>query len=320
MINILEMFIYRLQFIAAGVLIVGCVLLLPLLVGSIGPTAGAAGAADTNTESQDTSMENSGMFKTLDKLSQSASSAGQTLGNGFQSVSESITQVTTQSGEFVVRGVGAGVHGVGSGVNLVVDGVGSGTILASHATGNIWGFITKNSVVSAVIRPKDKTPVPVIDSDPAQEAAIADIIKSNAAKSPPSQASDKAAWPIHGEITTEFGVPEWPYQPIHTGIDISDGQRPGITPIHPFKSGVVIQTINSSIGLGNHVVIDHGGGITSVYGHLASISVTVGQKVDKTTLLGLEGSTGASTGTHVHFEIRLNGVPVNPHRYISGQP
>ena len=127
-------------------------------------------------------------------------------------------------------------------------------------------------------------------------------------------------WPIHGVITTEFGVPHWPFQPTHTGIDISDGKASGITPIHAFKPGVVKEVIHSSAGFGNHVIIDHGGGLTSLYGHMYSTAVKVGQKVDQKTVLGLEGTTGASTGPHVHFEIHVNGVPVDPHKYVDGRP
>jgi murein DD-endopeptidase MepM/ murein hydrolase activator NlpD len=321
--DFIESLIYRWRFIAASALIVGCILLLPLLMDSIGPTAHAS-AADSSAGVQDTSMENSpnvitsSMFRAVDKLNRSASLAGQSLSNGFQSVSKSVTKTTTHSGKFVTKGLSAGLSGLGDSLNFIADGAGSGVSFAAHATGDAVGLITKNSVVSAVIRPKDNTPVPVIDTDPAQEAAIADIIKNNGIKSPQSQAGEKTMWPIHGEITTEFGVPEPPYQAIHTGIDISDGHL-GVTAVHPFRSGVVIQIIRSSQGLGNHVIVDHGGGITSVYGHLAAISVTAGQKVDQTTTLGLEGSTGVSTGAHVHFEIRLNGAPVNPHNYISGQ-
>jgi murein DD-endopeptidase MepM/ murein hydrolase activator NlpD len=68
------------------------------------------------------------------------------------------------------------------------------------------------------------------------------------------------------------------------------------------------------------LVIDHGGGLSSVYGHLYSISVKAGQMVDTNTVLGYEGSTGASTGTHLHFEIRVNGQPEDPKKFIPGLP
>jgi len=82
----------------------------------------------------------------------------------------------------------------------------------------------------------------------------------------------------------------------------------------------IIDVVVSKKGLGNHVVVDHGNGVTSVYGHLASIAVKVGQDVDTTTTIGQEGTTGVSTGTHLHFEIRVNGQATNPYRFISGKP
>ncbi|HEX8226906.1 MAG TPA: M23 family metallopeptidase [Candidatus Saccharimonadales bacterium] len=190
----------------------------------------------------------------------------------------------------------------------------------------VFGFAADTTLVSAVIQPGANTEVPVIDTGvPATIAAQPTIPEAKTVshkEAPPVQPApkpvtdDSAAWPIHGDITTLFGVPHWPYQPTHSGIDISDGKAPGITPVKPFRPGTVTGTIRSYGGLGNHVVVDHGGGMTSVYAHLAGISVQVGQVVDKNTVLGTEGSTGASTGTHLHLEIRINGVAVDPRPYL----
>jgi murein DD-endopeptidase MepM/ murein hydrolase activator NlpD len=147
-------------------------------------------------------------------------------------------------------------------------------------------------------------------------AAKASVAATHAATVPLDTAPQ---WPIHGSITTLFGAPDWPFQAIHTGIDISDGWHSGVTPIHPFKPGRVIAVLHTG-GLGNHVIVDHGEGMTSVYGHMAFTSVQVGQLVDESAVLGTEGSTGASTGTHLHFEIRINNSPVNPMLYIPGRP
>jgi murein DD-endopeptidase MepM/ murein hydrolase activator NlpD len=141
-----------------------------------------------------------------------------------------------------------------------------------------------------------------------------------ATSAPTQPLSTAVAWPIHGQITTYFGVYHMPYQPTHTGLDISTGRRAGVMPVHPFKAGVVTQVIHSNKSLGNHIVIDHGGGLTSVYGHLYSISVQLGQTVDLNTELGREGTTGVSTGPHVHFEIKQDGVYQNPLKYVPGRP
>jgi len=129
-----------------------------------------------------------------------------------------------------------------------------------------------------------------------------------------------SVWPIHGAVTTEFGVYHQPFQPWHTGIDISSGQPAGRTAVSPFRDGVVVQVTRSYQGLGNHVVIDHGGGLTSWYGHLYSITVAQGQAVHVGDTIGYEGRTGAATGPHVHLEIRQNNVPLNPRNFIANNP
>jgi murein DD-endopeptidase MepM/ murein hydrolase activator NlpD len=115
-------------------------------------------------------------------------------------------------------------------------------------------------------------------------------------------------------------VPHYRFQPTLTGIEISSGQAAGVTPIKPFRPGEVISAVHSNRGLGNHVIVDHGNGVTSVYSHLDSISVKMGQKVSLDTILGLEGTTGASTGPHLHLEIRVNGQAANPRQFIDGNP
>jgi hypothetical protein len=317
MIDFYDRHAYKLHFIAITLLMVLALFLLPFFIASAwgSPTVQAAGK-DSDASIVSSSLADSpnavtrGMYEAASKIGQSASTIGEATSSGFQSVAQTVSSTATGSGKFI-----AGT--VGSGASFVSQGTTRGVSFVAHTTGSVFSFITNQSILGDIIRPADNSQVPIIEDGAA--IGLEDLNPDAPTKSVPVSDSE-AAWPISGEITTEFGVPEPPYQAVHTGIDISDGERPGVTAVHPFKSGVVIQTIRSNLGLGNHIVIDHGGGITSVYGHLASISVAVGQKVDRNTLLGYEGSTGASTGTHVHFEIRLNGQPVNPHQYISGQP
>lgn len=135
-----------------------------------------------------------------------------------------------------------------------------------------------------------------------------------------NQAAGQTVWPLRGKVFTAFGVPHQPWQPTHTGMDISSAQPSGQTSITPFKEGTVLQVIRSNVGYGNHVIIDHGNGMTSLYAHLYSISVVPGQRVKPGDVVGYEGSSGTSTGTHVHFEVRQNGSPVNPRQYIANNP
>lgn len=195
-------------------------------------------------------------------------------------------------------------------------GVADSVVSVARVPAQIAGAMTRPGSLTAVIRPSetDKTPVPVItgDSDPAGS-------DTKAAGQTVSTVGYRPQWPIHGVITTGFGVSEWPYERVHTGLDISDGKSPGITPVQPFRPGVVTAVIYGG-GLGNHVVVDHGGGVSSVYGHMNSVAVRSGQTVNQATVLGYEGSTGVSTGTHLHFEIRVRGQPQDPRKFIRGQP
>lgn len=127
-------------------------------------------------------------------------------------------------------------------------------------------------------------------------------------------------WPIPGRVTTDFGVPHRPWQDTHTGLDISSGQRSGATNIVAFKDGIVTSVVRNNGGLGRHVIVDHGEGLSSVYAHLYTIAVTEGQLIKMGDTVGAEGNTGMSTGPHLHFEVRLNGVPVEPRAYIAGTP
>lgn len=121
--------------------------------------------------------------------------------------------------------------------------------------------------------------------------------------------------PVNGVITNEFGEPHPPYYLFHSGIDIAGKKGDPITPFMPGKvtyAGVIFW------GFGKHVIIDHGDNITSVYGHLDKINVKNDQEVKSGDVIGLEGSTGWSTGPHLHFEIRVFGIPVDPRVFING--
>ena len=122
-------------------------------------------------------------------------------------------------------------------------------------------------------------------------------------------------WPLSGPITSEFG---WRTHPIfgsarfHSGLDI--GGDYGL-PVCAAQSGVVIEA-GWIGGYGNAVMIDHGGGIVTLYGHNESFAVGVGQQVSQGQVIAYCGSTGNSTGPHCHFEVRVNGEPVSPWDYL----
>ena len=127
------------------------------------------------------------------------------------------------------------------------------------------------------------------------------------ATGPPSSAG--LVWPVSGPITSGFG-PRWGR--MHEGIDIAGGSG---TPIAAAAGGTVI-VAGWSGGYGNLVVIDHGNGISTAYGHNSSLAVSVGQTVGQGAVIAGMGTTGHSTGVHCHFEVRVNGSAVDPLDYL----
>jgi murein DD-endopeptidase MepM/ murein hydrolase activator NlpD len=118
--------------------------------------------------------------------------------------------------------------------------------------------------------------------------------------------SGSFGWPVSGYITQK-------YSEVHPAVDI--GVVIG-TPVKAADSGYVAVVGRSDTGYGRYILIDHGNGYQSLYGHLSVIYVEVGQSVGKGQTIGLSGNTGKSTGPHLHFEIKLNGVRRNPFIYL----
>ncbi|HEX2646364.1 MAG TPA: M23 family metallopeptidase, partial [Candidatus Dormibacteraeota bacterium] len=129
------------------------------------------------------------------------------------------------------------------------------------------------------------------------------------------------SWPMASfTITQPFGPtnvllepPYGPYKHFHTGIDLAAALG---TPVMSAAAGLVIAVGHAATGYGNYVVVAHGGGIATLYGHLLSTSVIVGDVVKGGQVIGLEGSTGFSTGPHVHFELRVNNQVIDPMPYL----
>jgi murein DD-endopeptidase MepM/ murein hydrolase activator NlpD len=129
-------------------------------------------------------------------------------------------------------------------------------------------------------------------------------------------AATPSAWPVRGWVTSHFGNRTSPFSGIlkfHEGIDIA--AQTG-TPVAAPADGVVIKA-GFGTGYGNVVEISHGYGIRTLFAHNSRLNVKVGQRVKRGDVIAYVGDSGSSTGPHLHYEVRLNNLPVNPSRYMN---
>ena len=149
----------------------------------------------------------------------------------------------------------------------------------------------------------------------AAAAAVAQSSGGQGASDNWVQGTGQLGWPVSGEITSPYGYrvhPIWGTTIYHSGIDIGVDEG---TPVHAADGGVVVWS-GWMGGYGYAVVIDHGNGLSTLYGHNSELAVDEGQSVAKGQVISYAGSTGNSTGPHVHFEVRVNGDPVDPMGYL----
>jgi len=186
----------------------------------------------------------------------------------------------------------------------------------------------KLAEVSGVSRTKDVSK-DIGRGGPNRETKVSDIEETTAAleselrrikdvfdRNQVKLASTPSGWPVRGYITDGFGNRRNPFgkgYENHAGLDIATNHG---TSIEATADGRVIFA-GPHGGYGNIVVIDHGYGITTRYGHMSQIGVQVGQHVTRGKTIGAVGSTGRSTAPHCHYEVRLHDRPVNPLNYIS---
>jgi murein DD-endopeptidase MepM/ murein hydrolase activator NlpD len=126
-------------------------------------------------------------------------------------------------------------------------------------------------------------------------------------------AATPSVWPTRGNIVSWFGYRSYPWRGFHTGVDIDTWYG---APIRAAADGVVIHAGWGKNGFGRSVVIDHGYGLTSLYGHCSKLAIGIGTRVKKGQLIGFVGSTGLSTGPHLHFQVAKWDAPINPVRYL----
>ena len=129
-------------------------------------------------------------------------------------------------------------------------------------------------------------------------------------------ASTPSLWPVTGWITSEFGIRQSPFSSgleFHKGVDIST--RFGKEIVAPADGLVVTSAFDSSDG--NYIKIDHGHGLATGFAHLSRMAVKQGVRVKKGQIIGYVGDTGRSTGSHLHYTVFVNNIPVNPKRYLN---
>ena len=126
-------------------------------------------------------------------------------------------------------------------------------------------------------------------------------------------AATPSIWPVYGRIVSYFGYRVFPWRGMHTGIDISAWYG---APVRASAAGVVTYAGWRS-GYGRTIIIDHGYRLSSLYGHNSRLAVSMGSKVKKGQIIAYTGVSGFATGPHLHYELRRNGVAINPIRYLN---
>lgn len=122
-------------------------------------------------------------------------------------------------------------------------------------------------------------------------------------------------WPVEGRVGSSFGERSDPFNgegAFHSGLDID---APFGTPVRAAADGNVADA-SVNAGYGREIVLNHGHDVSTIYGHLSSIAVTPGQHVTRGQIIGYVGQSGRATGPHLHYEVRVHNVPVNPHKYL----
>ena len=144
------------------------------------------------------------------------------------------------------------------------------------------------------------------------EQTTLDRLRSNIRDMRTRLAKTPSGWPLYGPIVSRYGWRASPWVGFHTGVDITAVYG---APIRCTASGVV-ETAGWRQGYGRAIVINHGNGLSTLYGHCSSLAVKSGQVVKRGQLIGYVGTSGFSTGPHLHYEVRRNDRPINPVAFL----
>ena len=180
-------------------------------------------------------------------------------------------------------------------------------LLASQHT--LAGARSRKQHSLAATKAQEQDWIAEADALAAQDARIRAQLASSQSPADTTPSSSGLIWPVNGPVVSPFG---YRWGRLHAGIDIA---VPYGTPIHAAAAGIVAIAGWVS-GYGNYTCINHGGGLSTCYAHQESMSVSVGQQVAQGQVIGLTDCTGHCLGPHLHFEVRINGVPVDPLGYL----
>lgn len=234
----------------------------------------------------------------------------------YESLSEQVDQM---SGELaVVQERDAGIHRVMLGMDPIDEAVWEGGVGGNDKYANLAKYPNSGELLVAAQKKVDKLMLQL----KIQKNSL-DTILEKANSRADMIASIPCMKPVRVDLLNKnlnamsgFGIRLHPVHKVdrmHAGIDFT---APRGTPIQATGNGRVIKAENERVGYGNHVIIDHGYGYTTLYGHMQSYNVKVGDIVTKGQTIGYIGNTGTSTGPHLHYEVRVKGNPVDPITYV----
>ena len=175
--------------------------------------------------------------------------------------------------------------------------------------GSLAGKRKRQKGQLATTREQEKAFIAEANALAAQDANIRGQLAAAQGAGDTTPSSSGLIWPVSGPVTSPFG---YRWGRLHAGIDIG---VPYGTPIHAAASGTVVLA-GWNGGYGNYTCIDHGGGMATCYAHQSSYAVSSGAQVSQGQVIGYVGNTGHSFGAHLHFEVRINGNPVDPLGYL----
>lgn len=180
-------------------------------------------------------------------------------------------------------------------------------LLASQSSLSSKRATQKKQLVST--REQEKAWIAEANALAAEDAAIRGRLAAAQGASDTIPSAQGLIWPVSGPVTSPFG---YRWGRLHAGIDIA---APSGTPIHAAAAGTVVLA-GWTGGYGNYTCVDHGGGLATCYAHQSSYAVSSGVQVSQGQVIGYVGNTGHSFGAHLHFEVRINGNPVDPLGYL----